>query len=156
MVTSSRKSQVKGAKKEAAAPSPQGATPGSPQRAKKQALHPVHVDASASPANGKSHPPRGKTGKASAPSYATPSWLPYVLVGLSLLGAFFLGAKVGNVPQMQLLNGSSTQQSSSSGGGLPQGKKVVSESSGIFPRGCKWREVYYEVRQVLIRVGVCF
>jgi hypothetical protein len=70
--------------------------------------------------------------------------LPYLLLGVSLLGAFLLGAKLGTIPMQQPGLDDGPQQQSS---GKSVQEMEAGPSGGPFPRGCKWREVYPKVGQ---------
>lgn len=97
-------------------------------------------------------PPAGGSKGSRRPWWRALPGLPYVLLALSLLGAFLLGAKLSSVPLRQPDTFSSRgeqqqqqQQGSGSSSGSGAEERVVAEANGLFPRGCKWREVYNKV-----------
>lgn len=142
-------------------PSPPS-SPANPQPSKRPAANPVHVDTTYSPADTPPEAGRRQHGRQARPKaaagggawWAARPWLPYALVALSLLGAFFLGAKLGTIPEMQQLqlggqvsSGRQQRQQQQLEQQEQRGDKVTAEANGVFPQGCKWREVYYKVRR---------
>jgi hypothetical protein len=159
----SRKSQGRSAQRNTAAEGP-GPTVSpnaaqAPHKKTPRTPNAVHVDASNPPGDlspGESGRPRhaASSSRMARVGRRGPWWravpgLPYLLLGVSLLGAFLLGARLGTIPMQQPgMEGSEQQQQhgSGSGGSSSEQELVTGPSGGPFPKGCKWREVYTKVR----------
>lgn len=119
-------------------------TRSSTKRAAYQKQQPLHVSACTQSKN-KTTKPAGVPTMPQESARRHPWWqlsnrIHYFLLAISLLAAFLLGAKIGNLPlqsafdlQNQSFGTSHTRQFAPA--------KVTSEANGIFPVGCKWREV---------------